>query len=259
MTNLKGISVKKPKLHGWELDVRQTVDNGSFFELEEYSSVPSRKITWIIKPVSEQVAILKKFLPKLSTNIDDISEIIDYSEGFLVMPKFNKIGKNYNDSLGIVLNILRKERSNLINFRKGELKKDYLRLTSRTEEAYKQLNSQKGDLFVIPVQMGYKHRGRSARRDYILLKPNEFLLGPLEVTVFLLTHPEWLSSDKEFGIDAAGCEYGPYGHNFFKYILFFYFFNGNLKFSDRWSGCPDGRFGPATGFLPRALHETNSS
>ncbi len=114
--------------------------------------------------------------------------------------------------------------------------------------ALETLMSGNGDFLVFPSQFGMRHLGKSARQAHMDLSENEFGLGPLEIACFLLTHRDWLSSEDDLGIDCIGCEYGPYGHAFFKYILFFYF-KKYLKFQERWCGCPDARFGPATGFL----------
>lgn len=238
------------KPNGWELDCQQAIKERSFFEIEFFPSEFKNLLPHKIKSPELQLASLKLLFPNLKSGLPKISKLPRSADGWLVMPKIDKIAKDYNNALVKVLKLLEASRPYFANYREGELDRNYLRLTSRTKKALGVLNDQyKGDFLIIPIQMGLKHMGRSARRDYVLMKDNEFGLGPLEIAVFLLSHTDWLSTNKDFGIDATGCEYGPYNHKVYKYFLFFYFFCGKLRFDTRWSGCPDRRFGPASGFL----------
>lgn len=223
-----------------------------FFRLEEikssYCYPPGREI----KNCQEQVSRLRKYFPALQSKIVTPVKLPKLAEGWLVIPKLSKISSSYNEALEIILEMLAKERSDFLNGREGELSEDYLRLDAKTQKAITILEkTTEGDYLIIPVQLGSRHLGRSSRRAKILFESNEFGLGPLEIAVFLLTHPEWLTNENDLGIDCVGGEYGPYKHARFKNILCFYYLKGKLHLNDRWGGCPDEKFGAATAFLPK--------
>jgi len=197
-----------------------------FFQLEEvtssYTYPPDREIN----DIQSQLTRLKKYFPALDLeNVTSLS-LPEYGEGWIVVPKFSKIASEYNSALEIALKILAKERPNFLNGREGEIGKEYLRLNKRTARAIEILNeTTKKDYLVFPVQLGGCYLGKSPRRVKVLLKPNEFALGPFEIAIFLLTHPKWLTTENDLGIDCVGGEYGPYKHGRFKNILSFYFLN----------------------------------
>ena len=219
----------------------------TYEEIESFNCYPPERR---IKTPLEQVKRLQKYFPDFQCKVEIPRKLPEYAEGWLVLPKFSKISYSYNKSLILILDILLSERPDFLNGREGELEEDYLRLDGRTEKVISQLERvTEGDFLVIPVQLGRRHLGRSPRRAKILFNSNEFGLSPLEVATFLLTHSEWLTSEDDLGIDCIGGEYGPYNHGRFKNILCFYYLKGRLHLNDRWGGCPDKKFGAATGFL----------
>jgi len=235
----------------WETEVKENQKKSIYFEEEETSSSLIYPAGRKVKTIQQQILLLKEYFSLDEGKILNAYKLPESAEGHLVIPKYYKIASSYNKALEIILDLLQKERPYLLNWRKGELGKDYLRLTRRTKQSLDKLDkTTQGDCIIIPVQIGLQHLGKSARKAYALFKPNEFGLGPFEISTFLLTHLEWLSTPDDLGIDCIGCEYTPYKHGYFKYILFFYFFENTLRFGDRWCGCPDKKFGPATGFLP---------
>ncbi len=240
-----------PPKRSWETEVKEGQKQGESFENEEIDSLTTYPVGHKIKSIQEQLALLKRYFPSLKVETQIPLQLPEIAEGWIVVPKFFRIATDYNEALRMAMDLLQRERPYLLNWRKGELGKGYLRLTNRTQRSLNKINEiAQGDYAVIPSQLGLRHIGRSARRTYALFKPNEFGLGPFEITIFLLIHPEWLSTPDDIGIDCVGCEYTLYRHGYFKYILFFYFFENNLRFGDRWCGCPDKKFGPATGFFP---------
>ncbi|MDO8529369.1 MAG: hypothetical protein Q7S18_01745, partial [bacterium] len=67
-----------------------------------------------------------------------------------------------------------------------------------------------GDIFVIPAQFGFRHRGHSV--DYAYddgFMKNEFGLGAFAVTCMLLTHPEREVRWDQLHIDCAGDTFAP--------------------------------------------------
>lgn len=234
----------------WETEAEEGRKKGIYFGEEEVGSSMLYPAGRKIKTIQQQLLLLTEYFPSIKAEVSGMDELPDATERWVVVPRHSVIASDYNKALEIALDFLQRERPYFLNWRKGELGKDYLRLTRRTERALNKLNGAVlGDCLAIPAQLGLRHLGRSARRAHVLLKPNEFGLGPFETAIFLLTHPEWLSAPNDLGVDCIGCEYTPYGHGYFKYILFFYFSGDTLRFGDRWCGCPDRKFGPATGFL----------
>ena len=238
----------------WEAEAEESRKKGKKFEEEEVVSSMLYPAGRKIKTIQQQLLLLAGYFPSLKAKLSSVGKPPSAAEGWIVIPNYSVIALDYNQALETALDLLQKERPRLLNWRKGELGKNYLRLTRRTEKALHKLNKMnRGDYLVIPAQLGLRHLGRSARRTHILLETNEFGLGPFETTIFLLTHPEWLSTPDDLGIDCIGCEYTLYKHGYFKYILFFYFFGNSLRFGDRWCGCPDKKFGPVTGFLYQTI------
>jgi hypothetical protein len=225
-----------------------------FFEIEEVASSYTYPSDRKIESIHTQLIYLRKYFLSLQLKDPIPSTLPEYAEGWIVVPKFWKIAPDYNAALEIVLDLLHKVCPNFLNGRDGELSKEYLRLNDRTQRAIEMLSeTTQGDYLLLPVQLGSRYVGKSPRRVRVLLQPNEFCLGPFEITIFLLTHSKWLTSENDLGIDCTGGEYGPYKHARFKNILCFYFLNNKLHLNDRWGGCPDKKFGTATAFLPKNL------
>jgi len=225
-----------------------------FFELEEVDSLHAYPADRNIESIQVQLTRLKKYFPTLQLECAVSPRLPELAEGQILIPKFLKIASNYNEALEKVLEILAKERSDFLNGRDGELGENYLRLNNRTAMALEMLEkTKKGDYLLIPVQLGHRHLGKSSRRANVLFEPNEFGLGPFEIAIFLLTHPKWLTTENDLGIDCVGGEYGPYKHARFKNILCLYYLKGKLHFNDRWGGCPDEKFGAASAFLPKKV------
>jgi hypothetical protein len=234
----------------WEFEANLARKTKTFFPEEEIKSNFNYPPNRFIRSTTDQVGSLINFFPELSWE-KFFENTCSLAEGLLILPKPNKIAYDYNHALQKVLDLLTKNHPLFLNCRRGELNHKYLRLTERTKYSLSICeNEHSGNLYSIPIQLGMRHLGKSARQAYLSFEDNEFGLGPYEISIFLLTHPEWMSESADLGIDCIGCEYGPYGHGFFKYILFFYF-NEVKRFEGRWCGCPDVRFGPATGFCSK--------
>lgn len=240
--------------NSWEFEAEANKIIGIYYREEELESNSHYPLSRQILTIDKQLSPLVAFFPGLKVGNLSIPALGQFSEGHLVLPKFQLISGGYEEAVREVVDLLEKQRPNFINCHKDELNSRYLRLTARTMNAWELINqAPDSDYVILPVQLGNRHLGRSARRQNVLLDSNEFGLGPFEISIFLLTHPFWLSSNDDLGIDCVGAEYGPYKHGHFKYILFYHYLGSNLRLSDRWCGCPDKKFGPATGFLDKNI------
>jgi len=167
---------------------------------------------FLIRTPQDQVEILLKHFPKLdASHVQELAsgELPNWAEGWAVIPKPEKIG-TYHEALAKAIELLAKDRK-FQNWREGELTEKHLRLKEKTLQAHAKLNEQPGDFWVIPFQFGKKWAGHSVRNAQVRFADNEFGLGPYEVAILLLTHPNRITGQGQLYIDCPGCEYCPDG------------------------------------------------
>jgi hypothetical protein len=186
------------------------------------------------RSIEEQVAFWTKQYPDMdATHVTALASVPlpDGAESYVVMPKPSKLGATYHDALETVLGLIAASRS-FKNWREGELGKNRLRLTEKTWQSLKKLESEtSGDFLVIPVQFGKRHIGRSVRRARACFADNEFGLSPYEVACMLLTHTDRISgTDEESWIFCAGVEYAPGADGDFSCSMCFHWGDGRLGF-----------------------------
>lgn len=232
------------------------------FANEEVSSNYVYPQGYEIKDLAEQVKILVKLFPRLNAR-ETLSFIENElpklalpqgAERWFAIPRRSKIGATYNEALDEVLAKIEKKRSNFRNYRKGETGPDYLRQTTHSAAAWEKIESeQKGDILVVPLQLGFRHRGRSVRRarEVIMDNGGEFALGAFAVGCVALTHPDRFQRHDELDIDCSGDDYAPDGVGRFSESVYFYVDFDEFGFD--WRCLDDARdyFGSASGFLPQ--------
>jgi hypothetical protein len=209
---------------------------------------------YFVKPVAEQLAELSKHFPDLDFSFvlnryRELPILPQGAEGWFVVPKFEKVGKTYNEAVERVLDIIGKTRT-FHNYCEGELGAKYLWLSERTAVALMMLGEkQKGDFLLIGGQFGLTHQGRSVRRARVMYAPNEFGLGSFIVGCMLITHPRRLLDWDQVQIDCAGDEYLPDEDGDFSSAPCFYFLDGEVRFDADWVGDANSHCGSASGFL----------
>jgi len=209
-----------------------------------------------IRTVQEQLEVLTMFFPNLdASHAQELAsgDLPAGAEGWAVIPRPNKFG-TYHGALGMVVELISKNRK-FKNMLEGNLTDRHLRLTEKTKQVQDKLTiEQPGDYMVFPFQFGNKWRGDSVRDARFCFEDNEFGLGPYEVAILLLTHPDRITGRDQLIIDCAGGEYRPSAKGAFVKFLFF-----------GWRGCGEGQFllyyedsdipnkyyGVASGFLPK--------
>jgi len=224
---------------------------------EEVKSTYGYPKDWQLKSVSEQLAALQQveyFKLLNATYVDKIaknfSELPEGAEGLAIIPKPSKVASSYNGAVVLMTELMAKQRKDWYNYRRGCLGSDHLRLTDKTEQALAKLEKETpGDFLVIPVQTGLRHCGRSVRQARGMFSSNEWGLGPYEVGIILLVHPERLQKYKHLGIDCTGCEYSSAADGQFDDCLYFNWGGGRLGFSDGWGSGSGQDCGSASGFL----------
>jgi len=230
------------------------------FADEEVSSNYVYPKGYEIKDLADQVKILVKLFPGLDPTAtlafieNELPKLAlpQGAEGWFAIPRRSKIGATYNEALDEVLAKIGKKRSNFRNYREGETGPSYLRQTPHSAAAWDKLEAeQKGDILVVPLQLGLRHRGRSVRRarEVIMDNTGEFALGAFAVGCVALTHPDRFQHHDELDIDCSGDDYAPGGGGRFSRSLDFYVSGGGFGF-DWWHlGDARGGFGSASGFL----------
>lgn len=211
-----------------------------------------------VKPILEQVATLKGFFPNLATNDEVLEELASRplpagADGWFAIPRYDKVGSDYNDGFLKVLSALASKRK-FYNYREGKLSEQYLRQSERAIAMWKKISEEEGqggDILIVAAQFGFRHRGRSVRRAREVMVANEFCLGAFAVGCMLLTHPEREVRWEQLHIDCAGDEYAPDGDGQFVDAPIFRFIVGRLEFDTYRFGRAIGSYGSASGFAPQ--------
>ena len=224
------------------------------FKDEEAESAYVYPEKYRIKSITEQTNILRQLFPGVGFTDEKLAEqpLPQHAEGYFAIPKWQTVGKTYEEALLKVLAAIAKQRK-FYNYREGALGADRLRLTKRTAQFLEKLTGeQKGyDILVVPAQFGLRHRGRSVRRAIECMVSNEFGLDPFSVAIMILTHPERFEKYEDLCVDSSGCEYDyPDGTTRWSRALCFSFGGGKLFLGGHLNGA-DGSFGTASGFSPQ--------
>jgi hypothetical protein len=231
----------------------RALSHGAFVDEEVESSYGY--FSGYTKPrgITEQTNILRKLMPGIGFANEKLAEapILSNSEGWFAIPRWQSIGKTYEEALQKVLDLLNKQRKGrFYNYREGRFGARYLLRHERTEKAIAALGEeQKGyDILVVAAQFGLKHRGRSVRRARAVFTKDEFGLGAFEIACMLLTHPERLKNYEDLWIDCSGDEYAPEAAGVWSCAPYFDFSDGAVYFDAGGVGDADGFFGSASGF-----------
>ncbi len=173
---------------------------------------------------------------------------LDYSEKelsfekgsvHLLFPKYYKIALSYGGAIKIAINLLEKKGLSFVSrldYGLGEIESS-LRTRLFLE------SKSRGDYYLVPIQTGDLHFGKSPKKAFDDFSDNEFFLGPYEVAMFLFLYPDWL--DDETGI------YCPGGVSRIKSedVICFFQKEGVLSLENRWENCPNSKLSMITAFV----------
>ena len=224
---------------------------------EEMKSIFGYPKGWKLRDISEQLTILQKIKEFKALNARHVIRVVEYpsdvpkgADGWIVIPKPSRIADSYNEAVVLMTELMAKNRDDWYNCRESKLGPEYLWLTEKTKQVIVILEKETpGDYLVIPVQTGLCHRGRSIRRARVMFADGEFGLGPYEVGIILLTHPERLRKSEDLGIACAGCEYSPVARGKLSEGLYFNWHRGELSFDNYGIGYSFRILGSASGFV----------
>jgi hypothetical protein len=167
-------------------------------------------------------------------------------------PEITDPAEQYCKAVAMILEKLGKSRS-FYNYREDEINVEHLRRSIRTVAYLERLaETQTGNFFIVPVNFGLKHRGKSVRRVREILSFGEFGLGAFEVGCMILTHPERFVRWEQLHTDCTGDEAThPGGEDPFSRAPFFRWRDGRLGFDFRWTGFAFDQFGSVVAVLPQ--------
>jgi hypothetical protein len=209
------------------------------------------------KSITEQIAILGQFFPDIGSANEKIAEqtLPQKAEGWFAIPRWQSVGKTYNEALKVVLDLIRKQRmENFCNYREGQIGEEYLREFESTKRSWEKLGkTQKGyDILVVAAQFGYCSRGFSPRRAREVFMASEFGLGAFEIGCMLITHPERLMDDLDLGMYCIGDECSSRGEGDFASVPCFRLgaLRRDILFSSEWIGNTLAGYGSPSAFLP---------
>ena len=219
-----------------------------------------------LKPIDEQVKTIATIFgvdPKEALEfIKTLPALPDDAEGWFAVPKVSAIAKmffpaitnpaeQYCEAVKLVHSKLAESRS-FTNYRNGEIVPSKLRVHVRTAGFLEELeNQQQGDILIIAIQYGMRHRGKSVRRARETFSGNEFGLTSFALGCMALIHPDRYVRWEELDTDCAGDEFAPGADGVFSKAPFFYFSGGRLRFDTDGVSDADGRYGSASAFVPQ--------
>jgi len=218
------------------------------------------------KPIAEQVQTIATMFGLDPTQALEFAKnlpTLSYgAEGWFAIPKVSAIAKKglpaitdkaeqYCEAVKLVHTKLAESRS-FTNYRNGGIVPSKLRQHARTVDFLEHLESeQQGDILIIAVQYGMRHRGKSVRRARETFASNEFGLGAFAIGCMALVHPERYVRWEELATDCAGDEFAPGAGGAFSEAPVFSFDDDELRFGTSDVSLALGRYGTVSGFAPQ--------
>ncbi|HBP27698.1 MAG: hypothetical protein UR25_C0004G0086 [Candidatus Nomurabacteria bacterium GW2011_GWE1_32_28] len=221
-----------------------------------------------LKPIDEQVKTIATIFGVDSKEALEFIKMLpalpEGAEGWFAIPKVSSVAKKhfsaitdsaeqYCEATKLVHSKLAESRS-FYNYLKGQITTAQIREHPRTLSFLEQLESeQQGDILILAVQYGMRHRGKSVRRARETFLDNEFGLTSFALGCMALVHPDRHVCSKELDTDCAGDEFAPApgGDGVFSRAPFFRFFGGELEFGTSGVSGAGGRYGSVSGFVPQ--------
>ena len=218
------------------------------------------------KPIAEQVKAIATMFGLDPTQALEFAKNLptlpEGAEGWFAIPKVSVVAtkqfpaitdkaKQYCESVQLVLALLADSRS-FINYHDGKIVPNKLRQHAHTAQFLEHLEAQQqGDILIIAVQYGMRHRGKSVRRARETFASNEFGLGTFHIGCMALSHPERYVRFEELDTDCAGDEFAPDADGGFSRAPVFCFVDGRLGFSTCDVSSAGDICGSVSGFVPQ--------
>lgn len=181
------------------------------------------------------------------------------SEGWFAIPKVSAVAtkqfhaitdkaEQYCEAVKLVHTKLADSRS-FTNYRNDEIVPSKLRQHARTVDFLEHMEAeQTGDILIIAVQYGMRHRDKSVRRARETFANNEFGLSAFAIGCMTLVHPDRYVRFEELYTDCAGDEFSPDAGGVFSEAPLFFFDGDELGFGTRDVSRAHDSFGSASAF-----------
>jgi hypothetical protein len=218
------------------------------------------------KPIAEQVKTIATMFGLDPTQALEFAKNLptlpEGAEGWFAIPKVSMVAtkqfpaitdkaEQYCEAVKLVHTKLADGRS-FYNYRNGEIVPSKLRQHARTVDFLEHLEvEQQGDILIIAVQYGMRHRGKSVRRARETFASNEFGLGAFAIGCMALIHPERYVRWEELDTDCAGDEFAPLAVGDFSESPIFYFNDGWLRFRTHDVSHARAYYGSVSAFVPQ--------
>ena len=216
------------------------------------------------KPIAEQVQTIATMFGLDPTQALEFAKKLpvlpEGAEGWFAIPKVSVVAtkqfpaitdkaEQYCEAVKLVHTKLAESRS-FTNYRNGEIVPSKLRQHARTVDFLEHLESeQQGDILIIAVQYGMRHRGKSVRRARETFSSNEFGLGAFAIGCMALVHPERYVRWEELDTDCAGDEFAPLADGVFSGAPVFYWHDDELWFDMDVVSYASDSFGSVSAFV----------
>ncbi|MCK5059831.1 MAG: hypothetical protein KAR00_01630 [Candidatus Pacebacteria bacterium] len=201
-----------------------------------------------IKGITEQTNILRQIFPGVGYADEKLAErpLPANAEGWFAIPRWERMSPTYGEAVQIVFGMIKRTRNDKF-YTPCPLD---LNRRVQTVAMLKNIGDQQrgSDILVIPAQFGVRYRGMSVRRVREIVDTLEFGMGVFQVAIMLLTHPERFQQFYNLWIDCAGDDYIFDTVHAAPYFSFRY---NKVRFSTRWVGKQDVKFGSISGFVPK--------
>lgn len=217
------------------------------------------------KPIAEQVKTIATMFGLDPTHALDFAKdlpvIPEGAEGWFAIPKVSAVAtkqfpaitdkvEQYCEVVKLVHTKLAESRS-FTNFCYSEIEQGELRQHARTVEFLEHLEAeQTGDILIIAVQYGMRHRGKSVRRAREIFASNEFGLGIFAIGCMALVHPERFNNIDELDTDCAGDEVISVARGKLQEVPFFYCDTDEVGLDVGNVSHSDAAYGSVSGFAP---------
>lgn len=220
---------------------------------EEVDVGEKRGLSCPLSPIEMQMRTIQQLFQELEfdRSIPECSPRPSGSEGWLLIPRWEKFAPTYNDAVVRVVTKLKDiHPKRFYNYCGGGLGPKYLWEHEHTVAALRRVSALQpsGDVLVVPAQLGSRYHGCSARRARAVYSASEFGLGVFAVSIALLTHPGRLASSSDLRIACIGDEYPVDRPNTDGTMFFGY--TGSLVLGSVRCHTADCNIGHATGFVP---------
>lgn len=219
-----------------------------------------------MKPIEEQVKFIAEKFGLDPTQALEFIKVLpalpEGAEGWFAIPKVSSVAKKhfsaitdsaeqYCEATKLVHSKLAESRS-FYNYREDQITTAQIRQHPRTISFLEQLESeQQGDILILAVQYGLRHKGKSVRRARETFSGNEFGLGAFALGCMALVHPDRYVRWEKLNTDCAGDEFAPGAVGVFSRAPVFYFYDDKLKFDARAVSYAYVCFGSASAFVPQ--------